>query len=100
MRSSGSVAARSRRCRRATQLTREIGIRMALGAEHRAVGGIFLHQGLVLVSIGMAFGLVAGVALTRFMTVLLFGITPLDPATHGAVCLVLAAAAAAPLIEQ
>ena len=55
---------------------------------------MFVRQGLALVGVGTAFGLVAAIALTRFMTFLLYGISPLDPATYGGVSLVLAVSAA------
>lgn len=77
-----------------SQRTREIGIRVALGAQHAELRRMFVRQGLVLAGVGMACGLAAAVALTRVMTSLLFGINPLDPATYVAVCLVLATAAA------
>ncbi len=76
-----------------SQRTREIGIRMALGAERRVVTRMFVTYGLRLAAIGLACGLVAAVALTRLMTSLLFGIGALDPITYGLVCLVLVAAA-------
>ncbi|HEY7285749.1 MAG TPA: ABC transporter permease [Vicinamibacterales bacterium] len=77
-----------------SQRTREIGIRMALGAERRVVTRMFVGYGLRLAAIGLACGLVAAVALTRLMTSLLFGIGALDPVTYGLVCLNLAGAAA------
>jgi predicted permease len=77
-----------------SQRTREIGIRMALGAERRVVTRMFVGYGLRLAAIGLACGLVAAVALTRLMTSLLFGIGALDPVTYGLVCLSLAGAAA------
>jgi ABC-type antimicrobial peptide transport system permease subunit len=54
---------------------------------------MFVRHGLALTSIGVAFGLAAAVALTRLMSTLLFGVSPLDPLTYSAVALVLAAAA-------
>jgi len=77
-----------------SQRTREIGIRMALGAERRVVTRMFVGYGLRLAAIGLVCGLVAAVALTRLMTSLLFGIGALDPVTYGLVCLSLAGAAA------
>ena len=77
-----------------SQRTREIGIRMALGAERSAVTRMFVGYGLRLAAIGLVCGLVAAVALTRLMTSLLFGIGALDPVTYGLVCLSLAGAAA------
>jgi putative ABC transport system permease protein len=73
--------------------TREIGIRMALGAQHRAVRRLFVQQALVLTSIGLAIGLVMALAETRLMSSLLFEVRPMDPITYGAVVILLAAAA-------
>jgi ABC-type antimicrobial peptide transport system permease subunit len=77
-----------------SQRTREIGIRMALGAEPSGVQRMFVRQGLVLAGVGAAFGLGAAVGLTRLMKSLLFGISPLDPVTYAGVAAVLVAAAA------
>jgi len=76
-----------------SQRTREIGIRMALGAQQQTVRGMFLQQGLWLVAIGVTAGLAAAVPLARLMSTLLYGISPLDPATYIAVSLMLIAAA-------
>ena len=77
----------------ATQRTREIGIRMALGAAARDVGGLFLRHSLVLVGLGIVAGTVAAALLTRVMRTLLFGVSPVDPATYAAVAIGLAATA-------
>ncbi len=77
-----------------SQRTREIGIRMALGAQSSEVTGMFVRYGIRLVATGLAFGLVAAIALTRLMTSLLFGIGAMDPVTYGLVCLSLVGAAA------
>ena len=76
--------------------TREIGIRLALGAAAQSVAAGFLRQGLVLSLIGAASGLLAALALTRIMRPLLYEVSPGDPVTFGAVSvgLVLAAAVA------
>ena len=74
------------------QRTKEIGIRMALGAEHGEVRGMFVKHGLLLSVAGLAIGFGASVALTRWRASLLFGVTAIDPATYAAVGLVLAAA--------
>jgi putative ABC transport system permease protein len=71
------------------QRTREIGIRVALGAEHTAVQGMFVRHGLVLAAAGLAIGFGAAAALTRWMSSLLFGVTARDPMTYAAVGLVL-----------
>jgi ABC-type antimicrobial peptide transport system permease subunit len=76
-----------------SQRTREIGIRMALGAPQREVRRMFVRHGLVLIAIGVAFGLAAAIALTRLMSSLLFEVSPLDPITYAAVPVVLIAAA-------
>jgi predicted permease len=76
------------------QRAREIGIRMALGAQPREVRTMFLRQGLALSSVGLAIGLVAALALTRFMSSLLFGIESTDVATYVAALGVILAAAA------
>ena len=78
------------------QRQREIGIRMALGAQRREVRAMFLRQGLALSGVGLAIGLVAALALTRLMSSLLFGIEPTDVVTYvAAIGVILAAAALA-----
>jgi len=76
-----------------SQRTREIGIRIALGAPQQTVRQMFVRQGLLLTAIGVAFGLAGAVALTRLMTALLFEVSPLDPVTYGAVSAILLSAA-------
>jgi predicted permease len=76
-----------------SQRTREIGIRMALGAQQQTVRGMFLQQGLWLVGMGIVAGLAAAVPLARLMSALLFGVSSLDPATYGAVSFLLISAA-------
>ncbi len=71
------------------QRTREIGIRMALGAPQKAVRRMFVRQGLLLTCVGVAVGLAGAAGLTRQLSALLFGVTPLDPLTFGAVPFVL-----------
>jgi predicted permease len=63
------------------QRTREIGIRMALGARRREVMTLVLRQSLTLTVLGIAAGIAAAAAATRFLGGLLYGIAPLDPAT-------------------
>ena len=68
-----------------SQRTREIGIRMALGAQQPAVTGMFVRHGLQLTGIGVACGLIAAVLVMRLMSSLLFNVNPVDPVTYGAV---------------
>jgi predicted permease len=75
------------------QRTREIGIRMALGAGRRNVLALVLGQGMALAGIGVAAGLIAALALSRVLAGLLFGVSPTDPATFGVVSLVMIGAA-------
>jgi ABC-type antimicrobial peptide transport system permease subunit len=77
-----------------SQRTREIGIRLALGAPPRQVAKIFLLHGLALSGVGVAVGLVATAALGRAMSSLLFGIVPMDPAAYITALGVMFAAAA------
>ena len=78
-----------------TERRREIGIRMALGAERGSVLGQVLKQGLLLAGIGVAAGLVGALGLTRLVTSLLFGVQPTDPLTISAVVGTIAIVAAA-----
>ncbi len=68
-----------------TQRIREMGIRLALGAEKGAVAGMVLRQGAVLAGAGIALGMAGAVALTRLMRALLFEVSPTDPLTFAAV---------------
>jgi predicted lysophospholipase L1 biosynthesis ABC-type transport system permease subunit len=77
-----------------SQRTREIGIRMALGARKEELMRMFLAQGLRLALAGVACGLLAAVGLTQVMKALLFEVNPLDPATFITVALGLIAASA------
>jgi putative ABC transport system permease protein len=72
---------------------REIGIRVALGAGRRDVLKLLLGQGLALTAIGVGIGLAGAWTLTRWMSSLLSGVEPTDPATFAVVCLLLGAAA-------
>jgi len=76
-----------------TQRTREIGIRMALGAQRTHVLRLVIGQGMLLVLIGVGVGLAAALALTRLMSSLLFGVTATDPITFAAVSVLLAGVA-------
>jgi len=74
------------------QRTREIGLRMALGATGGDTLRMVLSESMRLVAVGTAFGLLASFALTRGMAGLLFGVRPLDPLVFGGVTVLLAAA--------
>ena len=72
-----------------SQRTREIGIRMALGAQERSLTGMFVRHGLWLTGIGVACGLAASFALMRLMSSLLFRVSPADPLSYVGVSVVL-----------
>ena len=76
-----------------SQGTREIGIRMALGASPHRVAGMVVRNGMVTAGAGIAVGLAAAVALTRLMRSLLYGVEATDPVTFGAITGLLAAIA-------
>ncbi len=76
-----------------SQRVREIGIRMALGAQTQSLTAMFVRHGLILTGIGAAVGLVAAVIVMRLMSSLLFHVKPVDPATYAAVTLGLLATA-------
>ncbi|MGH9161618.1 MAG: FtsX-like permease family protein, partial [Vicinamibacteraceae bacterium] len=77
----------------AAQRTREIGIRMALGAQVGDVRRLFLRHGLWLTVAGIAVGLGVALMLTRVLSALLFGVGPMDPTTYAAVSAALTAVA-------
>ena len=77
----------------ATQRTREIGVRMALGAQTGDVRKMFLRHGLSLTATGIVLGIGVAVVLTRVMSAFLFGVGPMDPMTYAVVSGVLAAVA-------
>jgi predicted permease len=76
-----------------SQCTREIGIRIALGARRADVLGLVLKQGCAIAGIGMLIGLAGAAVMSRSLTTLLFGLTPLDPITFVGVSALLAAVA-------
>jgi len=76
-----------------SQRTREIGIRLALGAQKRELRWMFVRSALALTGVGAGIGLGAAAGLTRLMKSLLFGVSPLDPLTYIAIPLVLAGCA-------
>lgn len=72
-----------------SQRTREIGIRMALGAERRDIMRAILKQGVGLVAFGVATGLSLSLAMTRFMQSMLFGVASTDPVTIAGIIVIL-----------
>jgi predicted permease len=75
------------------QRTREIGVRMALGADQTRVMNLVLRQGGLLVAAGTGLGLLAAVPLVRFLTAMLFQVQPLDPEVFSLVAVLVAAVA-------
>jgi putative ABC transport system permease protein len=74
-----------------TERTREIGVRLALGAQRGNILALVLRQGMLLTLLGIGIGLAGAVAATRAIVTLLFGISPLDPTTYlGVVALLIA----------
>jgi predicted permease len=65
-----------------SQRTREIGIRMAMGAQRQALTSLFVRQGLLRAGIGVVTGVVVAFAATRLMSSLLFNVSPMDPGTY------------------
>jgi ABC-type antimicrobial peptide transport system permease subunit len=76
-----------------TQRSREIGIRLALGAARRDVTGLVLRQGLTMVAAGIGLGLAGALLMTRVLRTLLFGVTPTDPFVFAAIVALLSATA-------
>jgi len=70
-----------------SQRTREIGIRMALGAQQQVVTGMFVRHGLLLTGVGVAVGVALAVVAVRLMSSLLFKVSAIDPLTYIAVCI-------------
>jgi putative ABC transport system permease protein len=77
----------------AAQRTREIGVRMALGAQVGDVRKLFLRHGLALAATGIVLGIGVAVVITRVMAAFLFGVGPMDPITYAVVSGALAAVA-------
>jgi ABC-type antimicrobial peptide transport system permease subunit len=75
----------------AVQRTREIGVRMALGARTGDVRRMFVRHGLVLTAAGIALGVGIALLLTRVIAAMLFGVGPMDPLTYALVSAALAA---------
>jgi len=78
-----------------SRLTREIGIRIALGATPREVLTLALRRGITVAFIGILLGLAGAAEVTKYMQGMLFGLTPLDPLTFAAVPAVFALTALA-----
>ncbi|MGH9450237.1 MAG: ABC transporter permease, partial [Terriglobia bacterium] len=76
-----------------TRRTREVGIRMALGAQKDDVLRLVMGQGMILALIGVGIGIAGALGLTRFLSSLLYGVKPTDPLTFIAVSLILIAVA-------
>jgi predicted permease len=76
-----------------SQRTREIGVRMAMGAERADVSGMVMRQALLLAAGGVLVGLAAAAGLTRLMASLLYGVSPMDPLTFGGVAVALSSVA-------
>jgi putative ABC transport system permease protein len=76
-----------------TQRTREIGVRMALGAQRIDVLGLVVREGLILALLGVGIGLVGALGLTRFLSTLLYGVRAADPTVYLSVALALVAVA-------
>ncbi|HYC52578.1 MAG TPA: ABC transporter permease [Gemmatimonadaceae bacterium] len=75
------------------QRTREIGVRVALGADHRSVERLVVGAGLRLTAVGLVVGLLGAFASTRVLTSLLYGVSPVDPVSFVAIALLVAAIA-------
>jgi hypothetical protein len=71
--------------------TREIGVRMALGAERRDIMGMVLREGMAIAAVGLGLGVAAALTMTRVMASLLYEVGPTDPATFAVVSGVLGA---------
>jgi putative ABC transport system permease protein len=77
------------------QRTRELGVRVALGASRQSVLGLVMRQGVTITLIGVSIGLAGAFGLTRVIATQLFGVKATDPATFGLVTVVLVAVAVA-----
>ncbi|HVT98666.1 MAG TPA: ABC transporter permease [Acidobacteriaceae bacterium] len=78
----------------ASQRRREIGIRIAVGAQRNDITGMFVRQGLLLAGIGVLCGFGVALGVTRLLGSLLFHVSPMDPVTYASACLALVGAAA------
>ncbi len=71
------------------QRTREIGVRMALGAQRNDVSALVLRQGLAVTAVGLLVGLAGAVGITRLMTAILYQVDPVDPVTYATTAVLL-----------
>ena len=78
-----------------SQRTREIGIRMALGGEPRAIRAMVLREGILICAAGLGVGVALSLVASRALSGLLFGVAPSDPATYVGIGLLLLAVGAA-----
>ncbi len=78
----------------ATQRRREIGIRIAMGAQRNDITGLFVREGLLLAGCGIVCGVAVAFGVTRLLASLLFQTSPLDPLTYASACVALCGAAA------
>ena len=72
-----------------TQRSREIGIRLALGAARADVTGLVLRQGVLMVGVGLAIGIGGALLVTRFLQSLLFSVSATDPTVFGSIVVLL-----------
>jgi predicted permease len=79
---------------RVTRRRRELGVRLALGAESRSLISLVLRQGLGLVMVGTGLGILGALALSRLLASVLYGVSPTSPVTYATVALLFAAVAA------
>jgi ABC-type antimicrobial peptide transport system permease subunit len=68
--------------------TRDLGIRLALGAQRRDVFWLVIREGAALCLAGVALGIVGAMAITRWLASELYGVSPTDPATYGTVAVI------------
>ncbi len=78
----------------ASQRRREIGIRIAVGAQRNDITGMFVRQGMVLAGMGVLCGFGVALGVTRLLASLLFHVSPMDPITYASACVALVGAAA------
>lgn len=76
-----------------SQRTREIGVRMALGAETGAINRMILRHGLVVIGTGVILGIIGALAVTRLLESILFGVRPIDLLTFASMAMLLAVVA-------